>query len=248
MTCRQKVHQRISEKLLTFLMKEPGNFPPFSSLQWGQHAWGHFLDSEMTKQQIENAEQEMKRACDELIASFTNPGLPIFSLFVLWGQYIELYILTLMTQAFCYSEPKIFLIDKLWDQDSNSENLTPGAMSLIIPFLPIVFSLLLSLLCPQRLLNPLKPPCFFLSPNLCSSFCLEESSTYPLDLSLNISSSGKSFLIFLHLPDKVSSLYSTYRNYKQMSIECLSPMLHSKLVRLRTVFLIVHSRQYWLNE
>lgn len=65
----------------------------------------------MTKQQTENAEQGMKRDCDKL-ESFPKPGLPIFSLFVLWGQHIELYMLTLMRQAFCYSEPKIFLIDK----------------------------------------------------------------------------------------------------------------------------------------
>ena len=75
----------------------------------------------------------------------------------------------------------------------------------------------------------LKTTMFFLPSNLYSFLCLEEFPTYPSDLSLNIISSGKPFLIFLHLPDKLrfSSIYSQKpilalcshnHNYKQMSI------------------------------
>ena len=75
----------------------------------------------------------------------------------------------------------------------------------------------------------LKTTMFFLPSNLDSFLCLEEFPTYPSDLSLNIISSGKPFLIFLHLLDKlcfpsiysqkpILALYSHNHNYKQMSI------------------------------
>lgn len=85
------------QKLLTFLMKEPG-IAPLSLLL--PPLGPSLQDAEMTKQQTKNAEQEMmERAwtCDELIEPYTNPGLPFSFMGTIY--YCTLYV-TLNKEVF----------------------------------------------------------------------------------------------------------------------------------------------------
>lgn len=59
----------------------------------------------------ETANSECRAEDEKSPAPRKNPTLPLFTLSVLWRQYVMLYILTSLRQAFCYLEPKVFMTD-----------------------------------------------------------------------------------------------------------------------------------------
>lgn len=107
---------------------------------------------------------------DELIQPCANLGLPIFSRFVLWGQYIVLYMFISVRQTFCYLKPKMFLTDtavrpgfelrKLNSKACEFNNVIPPHCTLLFALFavatptPKFFKTTLFALAPKPLLFP----------------------------------------------------------------------------------------------